>query len=49
MAGTIISVASLIGGLILAYLLVSNPKGVLAIIQPTGAFVMGESKILQGR
>lgn len=43
------SIAGGIGALIFLYLLVKNPQPVLAVLQSSGGFVMGESKILQGR
>lgn len=49
MSGVVLSVTATIASLILIYLLVSNPSGVVAIAQTTGNFVTGESKILQGR
>lgn len=49
MGGIILSIAGTIGGLILLYLLLSNPQGVLAIAQSSGGFVIAESKVLQGR
>ena len=49
MSGVVLSVTATIASLILIYLLVSNPKGVVAIAQTTGGFVTTESKILQGR
>ena len=49
MSGVVLSVTATIASLILIYLLVSNPKGVVAIAQTTGGFITTESKILQGR
>lgn len=49
MSGVLLSVTATIASLILIYLLVSNPQGVVAIAQTTGGFVTTESKILQGR
>lgn len=49
MSGVVLSVTATLASLILIYLLVSNPKGVVAIAQTTGGFVIGESKVLQGR
>ena len=45
----LVTVASGIGALILVYLLVSNPNGVIPALQTTGGFVISESKTLQGR
>jgi hypothetical protein len=44
-----LSVASIIGGLIMAYLLLSNGDAVVNITKAGGKFITEESKILQGR
>lgn len=49
MWGVVLSIASGIGALILVYLLVSNPQGVVAIAQTSGGFITTESRVLQGR
>lgn len=49
MSGVVLSVTATIASLILIYLLVSNPTGVVSIAQTTGGFITTESKILQGR
>ena len=49
MPGMIVTIASGIGALIVIYLLVAHPQGVVAIAGTTGNFVVNESKTLQGR
>jgi lipid-A-disaccharide synthase-like uncharacterized protein len=44
-----LSVASIIGGLIMAYLLLAHGDAVVAITKAGGSFITTESKILQGR